>query len=175
VAAACGRQDVRFGPEYLIPPPFDPRLITMAPEVAEAAMASGVATRPLADLRTYKTRLQRFVYTSGTVMQPVFAAASEQATQRVVYAEGEDDRVLRAVQVAVDERLARPILVGQPDVIREKMKNLGLRLEVERDVEIVGFDDTEFVERAAEEYYQLGRGADSRVITPPPRCAATAP
>jgi len=158
VAAAYGRQDIRFGPEYLIPPPFDPRLITtVAPVVAEAAMESGVATRPLADLKAYKAQLQRFVYTSGTVMQPVFAAASEQATQRIVYAEGEDDRVLRAAQVAVDERLARPILVGRPEVIRDKMKSLGLRLEVDRDVEIVSFDDTGFVEQAAEAYYRLGR------------------
>src|SRR3954451_5318514 len=121
VAAAYGRHDIRFGPDYLIPPPFDPRLITsVAPAVAEAAMASGVATRPIADLRAYRASLQRFVYTSGTVMQPVFQAASDQTTKRIVYAEGEDDRVLRAAQVAVDEKLARPVLVGRPEVIQGK-------------------------------------------------------
>ena len=91
-------------------------------------MASGVATRPIADLRAYRASLQRYVYTSGTVMQPVFQAASDQATKRIVYAEGEDDRVLRAAQVAVDEKLARPVLVGRPEVIQDKVENLGLRL-----------------------------------------------
>src|SRR5688500_11428857 len=111
VAAAYGRQDIRFGPDYLIPAPFDPRVITtVAPAVAEAAMTSGVATRPIGDLKAYRAQLQRYVYTSGAVMQPVFAAAADQATKRIVYAEGEDDRVLRAAQVAVDERLARPVL-----------------------------------------------------------------
>ena len=138
VAAAYGRQDIKFGPEYLIPPPFDPRLITtVAPAVAEAAMKSGVATRPLADLKAYRASLERYVYTSGTVMQPVFQAASDQTTKRIVYAEGEDDRVLRAAQVAVDEKLARPILVGRPEVIHDKAKNLGLRLEAGRDYEVV--------------------------------------
>ena len=113
------RRTSRFGPDYLIPRPFDPRLITkVAPAVAEAAMESGVATRPLADLEAYRRSLQRFVYTSGTVMQPVFAAAAERRDRRIVYAEGEDDRVLRAAQVAVDEKLARPVLVGRPDVDR---------------------------------------------------------
>jgi malate dehydrogenase (oxaloacetate-decarboxylating)(NADP+) len=158
VAAAYGRQDIRFGPEYLIPPPFDPRLITtVAPAVAQAAMESGVATRPLPDLKAYRAGLQRYVYTSGTVMQPVFQAASDQATRRIVYAEGEDDRVLRAAQVAVDERLARPVLIGRPEVIQSKIESLGLRLEVDRDVEIVSFDDAAFIEQAAETYYRLGR------------------
>ena len=158
VAAAYGRQDIKFGPEYLIPPPFDPRLITtVAPAVAEAAMKSGVATRPLSDLRSYRASLERYVYTSGTVMQPVFQAASDQATRRIVYAEGEDDRVLRAAQVAVDEKLARPILVGREEVIQDKAKNLGLRLQAGRDYEVVGFDDRDFSDRAAEDYYQLRR------------------
>ena len=118
VAAAYGTRELRFGPDYLIPRPFDPRLITkVAPAVAEAAMASGVATRPLEDLDAYRRSLQRYVYTSGTVMQPVFAAAAEGGTRRVVYAEGEDERVLQAAQVAVDENIARPVLVGRPDVI----------------------------------------------------------
>ena len=158
VAAAYGKQDIKFGPEYLIPPPFDPRLITtVAPAVAEAAMQSGVATRPLADVKAYRQSLERYVYTSGTVMQPVFQAAADQATKRIVYAEGEDDRVLRAAQVAVDEKLARPVLVGRPEVIAEKAKNLGLRLKADHDYEVVGFDNRELLDRAAEVYYQLGR------------------
>ena len=158
VAAAYGRQDIRFGPDYLIPPPFDPRLITtVAPAVAQAAMESGVATRPIADLKAYRAGLQRFVYTSGTVMQPVFQAASDQATRRIVYAEGEDDRVLRAAQVAVAERLARPVLVGRPDAIAAKIADLGLRLQAGQDYEVVGFDDPDFVAEAAAAYYRLGR------------------
>ncbi len=158
VAAAYGKQDIKFGPEYLIPPPFDPRLITtVAPAVAAAAMESGVATRPLADLKAYRASLQRYVYTSGTVMQPVFAAAAEQATRKIVYAEGEDDRVLRAAQVAVDEKLARPVLVGRPDVIGAKIAQLGLRLGLERDYDVVSFDDEALIERAAEAYYQQGK------------------
>ncbi|MFZ1428585.1 MAG: NADP-dependent malic enzyme [Geminicoccaceae bacterium] len=158
VAAAYGKQDIKFGPEYLIPPPFDPRLITtVAPAVAAAAMESGVATRPLADLKAYRASLQRYVYTSGTVMQPVFAAAAEQATRKIVYAEGEDDRVLRAAQVAVDEKLARPVLVGRPDVIGAKITQLGLRLALERDYDVVSFDDEALIERAAEAYYQQGK------------------
>ena len=157
VAAAYGRKDIRFGPEYLIPPPFDPRLITtVAPAVAEAAMRSGVATRPIVDLKTYRHSLERYVYTSGTVMQPVFQAAADGPARRVVYAEGEDDRVLRAAQVAVDERLARPVLVGRPEVIRGKIKDLGLRLEVERDYELASFDDAEMIEQLAKQYYHLG-------------------
>ena len=158
VAAAYGRQDIRFGPEYLIPPPFDPRLITtVAPAVAEAAMRSGVATRPIADLKAYRHSLERYVYTSGTVMQPVFQAAADSQTRRIVYAEGEDDRVLRAAQVAVDERLARPVLVGRPEVIQGKIVALGLRLKPERDYELASFDDADLLARAAEQYYGLGK------------------
>jgi malate dehydrogenase (oxaloacetate-decarboxylating)(NADP+) len=155
VTAAYGAQDISFGPDYLIPRPFDPRLITkVAPAVAKAAMESGVATRPLADLEDYRRSLQRFVYTSGTVMQPVFAAAAESGRRRIVYAEGEDDRVLRAAQVVVDESLAMPILVGRPETIRQKIQALGLRLEPGRDVEIASFDDQETHAEAAEAYYQ---------------------
>ena len=158
VAAAYGRHNIKFGPDYLIPPPCDPRLIpTVAPAVAQAAMDSGVATRPLADVRAYRAGLQRFVYTSGTVMQPVFQAASDQPTKRIVYAEGEDDRVLRAAQVAVDEKLARPVLVGRPDAIEGKIRDLGLRLETGRDYEVVGFDDRAFLDQAAAAYYRVGR------------------
>jgi len=159
VAAAYGRQDIRFGPEYLIPPPFDPRLITtVAPAVAEAAMRSGAATRPIADIKAYRHSLERYVYTSGTVMQPVFQAAADSATTpRIVYAEGEDDRVLRAAQVAVDERLARPMLVGRPEAIQAKIEALGLRLEPERDYDLASFDDADMLARATEQYYGLGK------------------
>jgi malate dehydrogenase (oxaloacetate-decarboxylating)(NADP+) len=155
VTAAYGIQDISFGPDYLIPRPFDPRLITkVAPAVAQAAMESGVATRPLPNLEEYRRSLQRFVYTSGTVMQPVFAAAAECGRKRIVYAEGEDDRVLRAAQVVVDESLATPILVGRPDVIAQKIAALGLRLQPSRDIEIASFDDHDAVADAAESYYQ---------------------
>ncbi|MCJ2081471.1 NADP-dependent malic enzyme [Methylobacterium sp. J-090] len=137
VSAAYGAQDLSFGPDYLIPRPFDPRLITsVAPAVARAAMESGVAARPIADLDAYRRSLQRFVYTSGTVMQPVFAAASRAGLKRVAFAEGEDDRVLRAAQVVADERLALPVLVGRPDVIAARIKALSLRLTIGQDVEV---------------------------------------
>ena len=158
VAAAYGKQEIRFGPEYLIPRPFDPRIITkVAPAVAQAAMDTGVATRPIADIEAYRRSLQRYVYTSGTVMQPVFAAAVEATRARIVYAEGEDDRVLRAAQVVLDENLAHPVLVGRPDVIAARIKDLGLRIEPGRDVEIASFDDAELVGEAAEAYYQFGK------------------
>ena len=158
VAAAYGRREIRFGPEYLIPLPFDPRLITtVAPAVAEAAMRSGVATRPLPDIEAYRRSLQRFVYTSGTVMQPVFAAAAAAPTRRIAYAEGEDDRVLRAAQVVVDEHLARPVLVGRPEAIAARISELGLRIQPGRDVDVAGFDDEAIVGPASEAYYDLGR------------------
>src|SRR5207342_1392161 len=119
-----------FGPDYLIPRAFDPRLIIrMAPAVAQAAMESGVATRPIMDFDAYRDRLNRFVYQSGTTMEPVFAAA-KQAPKRVVYAEGEDERVLRAAQVAVDEGIARPLLVGRADIMAARIQKLGLRLRL---------------------------------------------
>ena len=132
VAAAYGGiGDLSFGAEYLIPKPFDPRLIVkIAPAVAKAAMESGVATRPIADLEAYGHRLLQFVYHSGTLMQPIFAAARmvPAGRSRVVYAEGEDERVLRAVQIIVDEKLATPILVGRPAVIERGIKQHGLRI-----------------------------------------------
>src|SRR6202453_394555 len=141
VAAAYGGiEDLAFGPEYLIPKPFDPRLIVkIAPAVAKAAMESGVATRAIPDLDAYAQRLQQFVYHSGTLMQPIFAAARKiaQAKSRIVYAESEREAVLRAVQVAVDERLAQPILVGRPAVIERAIKRHCLRLRVGHAVTIV--------------------------------------
>jgi malate dehydrogenase (oxaloacetate-decarboxylating)(NADP+) len=149
VTLAYGTRD-RFGPDYLIPRPFDPRLITtVAPAVAEAAMQSGVATRPLADVKAYRDRLARFVYHSGTVMQPVFAAAQERLC-RIVYAEGEDERVLRAAQVAVDERLAHPVLIGQPGKISERLREFGLRLDIGRDIDIIDPDGRHPTRLAAE-------------------------
>jgi malate dehydrogenase (oxaloacetate-decarboxylating)(NADP+) len=135
-----GIEDLAFGPEYLIPKPFDPRLIVkIAPAVAQAAMDSGVATRPIADMELYAQKLQHFVYHSGTLMQPIFAAArrSNPARNRIVYAEGEDERVLRAVQIAVDEKLATPILVGRPAVIERSIQRYGLRIRIGDTVTVV--------------------------------------
>jgi malate dehydrogenase (oxaloacetate-decarboxylating)(NADP+) len=129
VAAAYGEQDLKFGADYLIPKPFDPRLIEhVAPAVAKAAMDSGVATRPITDFDAYKDRLNRFVYQSGHIMRSVFAAAKK-SPKRVVYAEGEEERFLRAAQQVVDEGLARPILIGRPNVIETRIERLGLRLQ----------------------------------------------
>jgi len=129
VAQAYGGAELSFGAEYLIPKPFDLRLIVeIAPAVAKAAMDSGVATRPIADFAAYRERLSRFVFRSGMLMKPIFERA-RQDPKRLVLAEGEDERVLRAVQVLVDDKLARPILIGRPDVIATRMKRLGLRLK----------------------------------------------
>jgi malate dehydrogenase (oxaloacetate-decarboxylating)(NADP+) len=133
VAMAYGGQDLKFGPEYLIPRPFDPRLIAkIAPAVAKAAMESGVATRPIADLEAYRASLTQFVYHSGLIMKPLFSAAKA-SPKRIVYAEGEDERVLRAMQIVVDEGLARPTLVGRPQVIEQRIERLGLRVRAGRD------------------------------------------
>jgi malate dehydrogenase (oxaloacetate-decarboxylating)(NADP+) len=133
VAMAYGGQDLKFGPEYLIPRPFDPRLIAkIAPAVAKAAMESGVATRPIADLEAYRASLTQFVYHSGLIMKPLFSAAKV-SPKRIVYAEGEDERVLRAMQIVVDEGLARPTLVGRPQVIEQRIERLGLRVRAGRD------------------------------------------
>jgi malate dehydrogenase (oxaloacetate-decarboxylating)(NADP+) len=128
VATAYGIQDLSFGPEYLIPKPFDPRLIVkIAPAVAQAAMDGGVATRPIEDMDAYKQHLQQFVYHSGTTMKPIFqiARAAPGEKKRVVFAEGEEERVLRAVQIIVDEKLAKPILIGRPSVIEHRIQRYG--------------------------------------------------
>lgn len=136
VANAYGGADLTFGPEYLIPRPFDPRLIgSIAPAVAKAAMDSGVATRPIEDFNAYCEKLNRLVFKSGLLMKPVFEHARRHP-QQVVFAEGEDERVLRAVQGLLDEGLASPILIGRPEVLERRIKKLGLRLDLERDVEI---------------------------------------
>jgi malate dehydrogenase (oxaloacetate-decarboxylating)(NADP+) len=137
VALAYGIESLSFGPEYLIPKPFDPRLIArIAPAVAEAAMASGVATRPLENLEAYRESLAQFVFHSGLFMKPLYSAAKS-APRRLVYAEGEDERVLRAVQVVVDEGLAQPILVGRPAVIEQRLERLGLRMRAGQQFEVV--------------------------------------
>ena len=142
VASAYGVADVSFGPEYLIPKPFDPRLITrIAPAVAQAAMASGVATRPIDDIQAYRDQLQQFVYHSGTFMKPIFAIAKNAhdggGKSRIVFAEGEEERVLRAVQVVIDEKLAKPILIGRPAVIGKRLERFGLRMRPEVDFDLV--------------------------------------
>lgn len=141
VAAAYGNQELSFGREYLIPKPFDPRLIVrIAPAVAKAAMEEGVATQPIQNMREYTAQLEQFVYQSGAFMSPIFAAAKQLVADgrkaRIVFTEGEDERVLRAVQVIVDEGLAKPILLGRPEVIARRVKRYGLRLNLETDVEI---------------------------------------
>ncbi|TAN09352.1 MAG: NADP-dependent malic enzyme [Burkholderiaceae bacterium] len=138
VARAYGGQPLSFGPEYLIPKPFDPRLmIRVAPAVAEAAAASGVATRPIADLEAYRQKLQSFVYASGATMRPIFEIARHAGRKRVAYSEGEEERVLRAAQIVVDERLARPTLIGRPAIIAQRVQKFGLRLQQERDYDVV--------------------------------------
>ncbi|HEX6317546.1 MAG TPA: NADP-dependent malic enzyme [Burkholderiales bacterium] len=137
VALAYGIESISFGPEYIIPRPFDPRLIArVAPAVAQAAMDSGVATRPIADMEAYRESLGQFVYQSGLIMKPLFIAAKA-APRRVVYAEGEDERVLRAAQITVDERLARPILIGRPQVVEQRLERLGLRVRPGTEFELV--------------------------------------
>ncbi|WP_018991805.1 NADP-dependent malic enzyme [Aromatoleum toluclasticum] len=140
VAAAYGEKVSGFGPEYIIPRPFDPRLIVkIAPAVAVAGMASGVATRPISDWDAYRTQLNNFVWHSGLIMKPVFAAARG-TNQRIIFAEGESERVLRAVQTVVDEGLARPILIGRPDVVSANIERFGLRMRAEQNFELVNPD-----------------------------------
>ena len=136
VAKAYGGDEIAFGPDYIIPKPFDPRLIIeIAPAVAEAAMASGVARRKIADLAAYRADLEAFVFRSGQIMRPVFQRAKQQP-KRLVYAEGEDERVLRAAQTVIDEGLARPILIGRPEVITNRIQKLGLRLRIGENCEL---------------------------------------
>jgi len=141
VAAAYAGATLSFGPEYLIPKPFDHRLMMkIAPAVAEAAAASGVALRPVTDMEAYREKLQSFVYASGTLMKPVFMVAKRALHKRVAYAEGEEERVLRAVQVVVDEGLARPTLIGRPAVIAARCEKFGLRLKEGLDYDVVNVE-----------------------------------
>ena len=137
VAMAYGETSSGFGKDYLIPKPFDPRLITkIAPAVAKAAMESGVATSPITDWNAYHERLDQFVYHSGLIMKPVFGKA-KQNPKRIVYAEGEEERVLRAVQVVLDDGIARPILIGRPAVLEKRIEKFGLRIRLGQDVDVV--------------------------------------
>ncbi|MFM8920555.1 MAG: NADP-dependent malic enzyme, partial [Limnohabitans sp.] len=141
VAAAYAGEPLVFGPEYLIPKPFDPRLmIKIAPAVAQAAAESGVASRPIADMEAYRERLQSFVYASGTTMKPIYTAAKRGSKKRVAYSEGEEERILRAAQIVSDEGLARPTLIGRPAVIAERIEKFGLRLREGIDYDVVNVE-----------------------------------
>jgi malate dehydrogenase (oxaloacetate-decarboxylating)(NADP+) len=141
VAAAYAGEVLAFGPEYLIPKPFDPRLmIKIAPAVAKAAAQSGVAQRPIQDFEAYREKLQSFVYASGSAMKPIYEAAKKASKKRVAFAEGEDERVLRAVQVVVDEGLAVPTLIGRPSIIERRIKQFGLRLKEGEDYQVVNVE-----------------------------------
>ena len=155
VAQAYGIRNLRFGPEYLIPKPFDPRLIvTIAPAVAKAAMDSGVAGRPISDFGAYREKLTHFVYQSGLLMKPVFQAAKKEP-KRIVFAEGEDERVLRAVQVVLDEELAVPILIGRPAVLARRIERAGLRLRAGEDFEVINPESDPRYRAYWTEYYRL--------------------
>ena len=141
VAAAYVGEPLAFGPEYLIPKPFDPRLMMkIAPAVAQAAAESGVALRPIKDMDAYREKLQGFVYASGTMMKPIFTAAKRALKKRIAYSEGEEERVLRAAQIVVDEGIARPTLIGRPAVIAERIQKFGLRLREELDYDVVNVE-----------------------------------
>ncbi len=160
VAMAYGVSNLSFGPECIIPKPFDPRLmLRIAPAVALAAMECGVATRPLADTDAYRAQLQQFVYHSGTFMKPLFAIAkkayAEGGASRVVFAEGEDERVLRAVQVVVDEGLAHPILIGRPTVLERRLERFGLRMRPGADLEIVNPESDPRYRQYCESYHRM--------------------
>ena len=155
VTAAYGTEDLSFGPEYLIPKPFDPRLILkVAPAVAQAAMDSGVATRPIADMEAYVHQLNDFVYSTGLLMRPVFVAAKKNPA-RVVFCEGEDERVLRAVQTVCDEGLARPILIGRPDVVEKSITRHGLRIRAGEHFELVSPDADPRYKELWQDYHGL--------------------
>ena len=156
VAAAYAGEKLAFGPEYLIPKPFDPRLMMkIAPAVAQAAADSGVALRPITDMEAYKQKLQSFVFASGTIMKPIYAAAKTAAKKRVAYAEGEEERVLRACQIVVDEGVARPTLVGRPTVIAERIEKFGLRLKEELDYDVVNVEHDHRYRELWQTYHQL--------------------
>jgi malate dehydrogenase (oxaloacetate-decarboxylating)(NADP+) len=163
VALAYGIESISFGPDYIIPRPFDPRLIArVAPAVAKAAMDCGVAARPIADLDAYRESLSQFVYHSGLIMKPLFSAAKA-APRRVVYVEGEDERVLRAVQIAVDEGLAKPILIGRPQVVEQRLQRLGLRMRAGKEFELVNPESDRRYRDYWSTYHQL---TERKGVTP---------
>ncbi|MDP3086299.1 MAG: phosphate acyltransferase, partial [Rubrivivax sp.] len=156
VAAAYAGVDLSFGPDYLIPKPFDPRLMMkIAPAVAQAAADSGVALRPVADFDAYRDKLQAFVYASGTTMKPIFTKAKRALHKRVAFAEGEEERVLRAVQIIVDEGLARPTLIGRPAVIAQRVEKFGLRLAEGTDYDIVNVEQDHRYRDFWQTYHQM--------------------
>jgi malate dehydrogenase (oxaloacetate-decarboxylating)(NADP+) len=156
VAAAYVGANLSFGPEYLIPKPFDPRLMMkIAPAVAQAAADSGVAARPIKDLEAYRQKLQAFVYASGTTMRPIFNLAKRALHKRVAYAEGEEERVLRAVQIVVDEGLARPTLIGRPEIVAQRIEKFGLRLAAGRDYDIVNTENDQRFRSYWQSYHAL--------------------
>lgn len=156
VAAAYAGETLAFGPEYLIPKPFDPRLMMkIAPAVAQAAADSGVAMRPIQDMEAYIEKLQGFVYASGSIMKPIYAAAKRASKKRVCYAEGEEERVLRAVQIVVDERLAKPTLIGRPAVIAQRIEKFGLRLKEGVDYEVVNVEQDHRYRDFWQTYYKM--------------------
>ncbi len=156
VAMAYPGHELSFGPEYLIPKPFDPRLIVkIAPAVARAAIASGVATRPITDWHAYNARLSEFVYHTGVGMRAIFQAARQARGKRIIYAEGEDERVLRAAQVVVEERFARPILIGRPSVIEHRLEKANLRIRPGVDFDIVNPESDERYRECWTAYHKL--------------------
>ena len=158
VASAYAGKELTFGPDYLIPTPFDSRLILkIAPAVAKAAAESGVATRPIADMEAYKETLSRFVYQTGMLMRPVINAAKAlpDGQKRVAYADGEDERALRAAQMAIDDKIAQPILIGRPAVIAARIAKAGLRMQLGKDVEVCNPEDDPRFRQYWERYHQL--------------------
>src|SRR6185369_11154338 len=163
LASAYGGEVPRFGPEYLIPRPFDPRLLVMlAPAVAKAAMESGIATRPITDFEAYEEKLGQFIYRTGLLMKPVYDRARADL-KRVVYAEGEEETVLRAVQTVIDEGLASPILIGRPDVINARIDRLGLRMRPGVDFELTNINDDPRFNEYWQQYHAL---TERRGVTP---------
>jgi malate dehydrogenase (oxaloacetate-decarboxylating)(NADP+) len=163
VAAAYVGEKLTFGPEYLIPKPFDPRLMMkIAPAVAKAAEESGVASRPIKDMDAYRDRLQSFVYASGTTMKPIFDAAKRAQKKRVAYCEGEEERVLRAAQIVVDEGIARPTLIGRPAIIAQRIEKFGLRLQEGRDYDVV---NTDYDERYRDFWQTYHRMTERKGVT----------
>ena len=158
VAAAYAGKELTFGPDYLIPTPFDSRLILkIAPAVAQAAVDSGVATRPIEDMEAYKENLARFVYQTGMLMRPIISAVKTlpDSEKRVAYADGEDERALRAAQIVIDDRIARPILIGRPAVIAARIAKAGLRMQLGKDVEVCNPEDDPRFRQYWETYHQL--------------------
>ena len=163
LGSAYGGEVPKFGPDYIIPRPFDPRLLTvLAPAVAQAAMASGIALRPIADMAAYHEKLGQFIYRTGLVMKPIYDRARADR-KRVVYAEGEEETVLRAVQTVIDEQLARPILIGRPDVIESRIQRLGLRMKPGADFDLTNIHDDPRFNDYWQQYHAL---TERRGVTP---------